>query len=272
MEQKKISKIAFIIFVIIILIVILHYTKVLRPLESVVAAAFKPVQTKIFDASQFLNDFYQDRKTKGNLQEENEKLQAELIKMQITESRLKELEEQNDFLRKQLEFFNENQIRGVAANVIGKSQDNYQNFIIIDKGEKHGIKEGLAVTDKDVVIGKIDKASKYTSKVLLVNDSFSKLAVSIQNSDNSIGVLSGEYGLGLKIDLIPQTEEIAEGDYVITSGLEQGIPRSLLVGQIDNVLYTEGELFKTAFVRSPIDFNKINFVSVLLNSYDQTDN
>lgn len=272
MEMKKASKIGLITIAVIFVILILHYTTVLRPIENLLSAVFKPVQAKVYSWSQGLNDFYSTRKSKSALEDENEKLKSELISVQINESRLKELEEQNDFLRRQLEFLNENELGGIAANVIGRSQDSFQSFIMIDKGEKHGLKEGFAVTDQDVIVGKVEKAFKYTSRILLINDSFSKVAVTIQNNDRSIGILSGEYGLGLRIDLIPQTEEIIEGDYIITSGLEGNIPRGLFVGEIDNVLYTEGELFQTAFVKNPINFNKINLVSVLIPPYGEENN
>jgi len=266
--MNKITKMSLIIILIIFLLILLHYTKVLKPIENAFFIVAKPVQKKVYNLSQYINDFYYNQKSKKELIEENIKLQEEVIKKQISESRLKEIEEQNEFLKRQLEFVQEQKINAIIANVIGKSQDSFQNFLIIDKGEKNGLEKGLAVTNQDVIIGKIYSASQYTSKVLLINDSFSQVAVSVQNKDHSIGILNGEYGLGLKINLIPQTEEIKEGDYVITSGLEENIPRGLLVGQIDNVLYTEGELFKTAFVKSPIDFNKIKWISVLKVEYD----
>lgn len=268
MEVGKIKKAGIIAIIIIILIVILHYTKIIRPLEDLLLVAVKPVGRGVHSLSQRINSTYNDQRSKQVLVEENKQLRNDLIQTQINESQLREMEEQNEFLRRQLDFFNERNIKGVVANVIGRNQDTFQNFLIIDKGTAHGLQKGLAVTNKDVVIGKVHEVSKYTSKVLFINDSFSKLAVSAQNHDNTIGILSGEYGLGMRIDLIPQTEEIKEGDFVITSGLEQGVTRGLYVGQIDNIKYIEGELFKTAFVKSPINFNKINFISVLLIEYD----
>jgi len=272
MQITKVTKIVAIVIISIVLIIVLHYTGVLRPVENVLSAVLRPIQNKVFNLSGRINDFYYNQKSQKELAYENHKLKEELAAMQYTESRLKELEQQNEFLREQVSFFSERNINGIVANVIGRSQDSFQNFIILDKGEKQGIKEGYAVTIQDVVIGKIYDVSKYTSRVLLINDTFSKLAVSVQNKDYSIGILTGEYGLGLRIDLIPQNEKISEGDYVITSGLEENVPRGLYIGQIDNVIYTEGELFQTAFVKSPIDFNKINLVSILQVSYDSQNN
>jgi len=268
MEIGKIKKAGIVSIIIIFAVIILHYTKIIRPLENILLAAIKPISGGVHNLSQKINSTYYDQRSKQELNEENERLRADLIKTKINESQLKEMQEQNEFLRRQLDFLNERNVKGVVANVIGRNQDTFQNFLIIDKGTAHGLAKGLAVTNKEVVIGKVHEVSKYTSKILLINDSFSKLAVSAQNQDNSIGILSGEYGLGMRIDLIPQTEEITEGDFVITSGLEQGVIRGLYVGQIDSIKYVEGELFKTAFVKSPINFNKINFISVLLVEYD----
>ncbi len=272
MQVTKITKIVAIVLISLVLIIVLHYTGILRPIENALSAVLRPIQNKVFSLSGRINDVYYDQKSKQDLLFENQKLKDELIAKQYSESKIKELEQQNEFLRKQVSFFSERNINGIAANVIGRSQDNFQNFLILDKGEKQGIIEGYAVTIQDVVIGKIYDVSKYTCRVLLINDTFSKLAVSVQNKDYSIGILSGEYGLGLRIDLIPQNEKISEGDYVITSGLEENVSRGLYVGQIDSIIYTEGELFQTAFVKSPIDFNKINLVSILQVSYDSENN
>ncbi|HUT21910.1 MAG TPA: rod shape-determining protein MreC [Candidatus Bipolaricaulota bacterium] len=267
MQSGNLKKISIVSFASILIIVILHYTGALSPVENLFMAAVKPVGGAVYRLSGRINDFYYNQKKQNELIAENDKLHEELIQMQIVESENQELKSQLDFYKRQIDFQNSRNVKGVIADVIGKSNDNYQNFLIIDKGEKHGIKVGNAVTNENVIVGKIYEVSKYTSKALLVNDSFSKLAVSVNNNDNSVGILSGEFGLGMKIDLIPQTEKLSEEDFVISSGLEEAVPRGLLVGQIDNVVYTEGELFQTAFVRSPIDFNKIHYVNVLTIEY-----
>ncbi|MFZ5365595.1 MAG: rod shape-determining protein MreC [Patescibacteria group bacterium] len=272
MDIRRLSKLFFVFLIIALAIIILHYTRVLAPIENGLHAALKPVMAAVYNLSTKINLFFVNQKSTTDLVDENARLRAELLKMQVLASENEELTVQNEFMRRQLDYFSEAGLKAVVADVIGRSQDSYQNFLIINQGEKQGLKPGAAVTDQNVLVGKIYSVDKYTAKVLLINDSFSKLAVSVQNSDQTIGVLSGEFGLGLKIELIPQNEDVIPGDLVITSGLEQDIPRGLLVGQVDNVIYTEGELFKTAFVKSPMDFNKINFVSVLESAYGTEDN
>lgn len=267
MTKGKIAKIGMVTIAIIFIILFLHYLKILRPLENALMAAVRPIQGKVYELSAKINTYYYNQKDKKQLLKENERLKKALVEFQVLKSKIKELNEQNDFLKRQLDFEEQTNTETIIADVIGKNSDNFQNILIINKGNSQGVVEGSPAVVRDVIVGKVHQVSKYTSEILLINDSMSKLAVTVQNKDHSIGILSGEYGLGMKIDLIPQTEEMAEGDYVITSGLEQTVRRGLLVGQIDNISYAEGELFKKAFVKSPLDFNKITMVSIVKNEY-----
>ena len=101
------------------------------------------------------------------------------------------------------------------------------------------------------------------------NDDLSKIAARIQNKSRTIGVVEGEFGLGIKMRLIPQTEMIKEGDVIVTSGLEQKVPGNIVIGQIKNIVNEPEELFQEAALESMVDFNKINIVNII--KYNQDD-
>jgi rod shape-determining protein MreC len=180
-----------------------------------------------------------------------------------------ELEGENAFLRDQLQVTERLEQDLIVSHVITRSTDESISTITIDQGTSDGVVEGAPVISRDgVFVGKVIRANAYNAIVLLVNDHTSQVAVSVQNIDHTIGIVQGEYGLGVKMELIPQTEVIAEGDNVITSGVEEHIPRGLLVGTIDTVIRSEEELFQEAVLRLPADLSKIHIVSVIKPSHN----
>lgn len=264
-KYLKNKKFLGVVFFIILILVIFHYTGILRPVENIVVAVTQPVQTKVFQLSSGIRNSYDDWQNQKLVQEELEKLRTEANNNLIEKSRLKLLEEENDFLRKQLDFVDNNDARVLLSEVVGVDNLDSSKNIIINRGKKSGVELGMpVVVDEKFIIGKITTIHDYFSIVKLINDHNSELAVTIQNHDKTIGLISGEFGLGVKMELIPQTEDINPGDIIITSGLEEKIPRGLIIGTIENVVSREEDIFKEASVELPFNFDKIYQVSVII--------
>jgi len=163
-------------------------------------------------------------------------LQTELNKLKIDKAKLTLLEEENKQLREQLNFFEDKQIRYTGAQVIGRDFEPFSSSIILNKGRRDGIVEGNPViASGGVLVGKIIKSEDSTSVVRLINDNQSRIAGTLTNKDTSIGLIEGGYGISVHMNLIPQNETINIGDTVITSGLEEGVPRGLLIGTVEAV-------------------------------------
>lgn len=249
---------------VVFLLFFLHYLNVLRPVESLVMWIFEPVQRVVYQASSGISSFYTDNKTKDQLAREVERLTNDLQASLQDKSYIAVLEEENAFLRNQLTVSERMKRKVLIGYVITRNTDENINTITIDQGFKDGVLVGAPVLVSDgIMVGKVMRTNEYSSVVLLVNDHTSQVAASIQNIDKTIGIVQGEYGLGVKMELIPQTEEINEGDIVITSGVEEYIPRGLVLGTIDTVIKSEESLFQEAVIRLPVDLTKIHMVSVL---------
>lgn len=253
------------IVVVIGLLFFLHYFSILRPFENLIVRAITPIGRGLMFLSNKINEWYYDRKTKNELEKEIKDLQNQLIIELNNRAKIALLEEENQFLRDQLQFIKNDQYKPLIGHLISKNSKESINTIIIDKGDKDGVKIGYpVVAGNGVIIGKIIKTSNYTSVALLINDHNSSLAASIINAEKTIGLVKGEYGLGVRMELIPQTENLKEGDLVITSGIEDNIPRGLIIGTIEKVFGDEEEIFKQAVIRLPINFNKIYEVNILI--------
>ena len=65
------------------------------------------------------------------------------------------------------------------------------------------------------------------------------------------------------MDFIAQDEEISTGDLVISSGLEENIPRGLVIGEVSKINSDSNEIWKSVVIEPLVDFDDLIIVSVL---------
>jgi rod shape-determining protein MreC len=120
----------------------------------------------------------------------------------------------------------------VAAEVIAVAPSNYYMTLILNKGTLQKVIRNQVVLDNDGVIGRILEASPRTSKVLLIADQRSAVAVMVERT-GSRAILEG-MGNGLcKLTLEEPSAQIKAGDKIYTSGIGGIFPKGLYVGHVD---------------------------------------
>jgi rod shape-determining protein MreC len=185
----------------------------------------------------------------GGCAETDPALQAKIDRLTVENAKLKSLATENDQLKASLGFLEQGGDQTVMARVIYEADDGVSRMLVLDHGAADGLRVGQAVIAGDgIIVGKIATVRQATAKVMLLTDSRSRLAVTVQNATETLGVLEGDRGLSLSMQLVPQTESLAAGQTIITSGLEPGIRRGLVVGTIDKVDRPPREPFQSASV------------------------
>jgi rod shape-determining protein MreC len=200
----------------------------------------------------------------SKLSEENSRLYYDLSQALIDKAELQSLRDENATLKEELRYKKSAGVSMVTARVAGQNNLDDSASLIINRGARDGIVPGNPVVFAGgILIGKIEKAEENFSIVLLLTDSKSSIAASMQNTGITSGIVKGERGLSLKMDLIPQDKEIKVGDLVITSGLETGIPKGLLIGSVRSVIKEIRDPFQSALIKSPIDFADLDYLQVI---------
>lgn len=180
------------------------------------------------------------------------------------DTQLRLLEEENKNLRDQLNFL-KILPHHIGAAVIGRDLDPIGTTIIIDQGSRAGlVVNAPVITGNGLLIGKIARVNDTTAVVRLLSDFQSSVAATVVNRDKSLGVIEGGFGLAVRLNLIPQNEVIKPGDTIVTSGLEAGIPRGLMIGTVEVVEKKPQEPFQQAIIRPTADLEAITAVSVII--------
>ena len=163
--------------------------------------------------------------------------------------------EENDRLKKIIQektLFSENYI---LTKVLLDQQSPYLKSVIINKGFKHGIKNGSSVVENSYYVGKIVDVNHLTSRVLLASDLNSKIPVIVEPG-NVNAILSGKGNDNYAdLEYLPTVNLIKDGHIVYTSGIDGTISAAIPVGKI--FVKKDKKLVKFF-----VDFNQVEFVKV----------
>jgi rod shape-determining protein MreC len=242
---------------------ILDRTGRLEPVKDLAAQLTTPIQkglTSLIGRFSNIRQFFTDVDA---CRAENEELQALVDRVIVENVRLREAEIENVTLREQLNFKQANpSFELVSAQVIGRDPATVLSHLIIDRGSAEGVAVGMPVLTHRGLVGRITETNPHSSKVLLITDVSSSVNALIQES-RATGVIQGRIGQGLVMRYVQQSEEIAVGDLVLTSGLGGNFPTRLIIGQVTAVAKKDVELFQEAEVRPAVNFHELEMVMVL---------
>ncbi len=259
--KKKLS--LFLVVVIFSFILIFLNSKgLLRGTGDVAGAIFSPVTTFFSNSSVKTTRFFSNIFNIGKLQRENADLSERLNRLEAESARLKEVQKENDSLRKDLGFLKKTGFSYEPASVIAYDPSNIRGYITVNKGSNNGIKEGMAAISEGFLVGKIQEVEKTKSKIMLITDPSSIIPVEIQGTSTS-GIVKGLIGTGLMMEKIPQGDNIQVGDTVITSGLGGEIPRGVIVGSVKKIEGQENSLFTNALIQPEAKITNILRVLII---------
>ncbi|MFH1667569.1 MAG: rod shape-determining protein MreC [Candidatus Komeilibacteria bacterium] len=263
MFKRKKSKVL-IITVVIVLLLFFHYLNWLKPAERAILYVLEPVQTTIYGASTSVYQYFVNIFHSQNLSVENEVLRQEVIRLRLNQLAFENIQQENEYLRKELDFIETKNYQAVITKIISKPRQQNE-MLIIDHGSADGLVEGLPVlAEAGVLVGKISEVMADRAYVSLLTHARSSVAVAVNNSKNSQGIVQGNLGLGLILDLVPLGEELSPGLLVFSSGLEDMIPNKYLIGQVTAVLENNNDLYQKAEVMPAIDYDSLKILTVIL--------
>ena len=256
------------LFGVTLLLVGFHSLGWLSPFENVFRRLLAPIQARFFEVGTVINESFEGQ-AKPLTQTEITQLQTEHAQLTVENAQLRSLLADYRQFDEQIDFLSENGLEAIAARVIGRSVEPELRIISLNVGQRDGVEVGAPVIiGQGVLVAVITSTSSVDSDALLLNDSQSKISAAIQDDEQTAGVIEGEHGLSLRMQLIPQSVEVRAGQVVVSSGIETGIPRGLVIGTVNRLETSANAFFQSADVRPMVDYNDLTVVSVLTRTQD----
>ncbi len=164
-------------------------------------------------------------------------LNSELQKLAVYEN-------ENRHLRRLLQSPAETDNRKITvAKLVGVNLAPFEQQIVINKGSNHNVYPGQPVLDVKGVIGQVSSVTPLTADVTLISNPGHALLGQIGRSQLRMLVSGTGNPRQLKLEYVPTTADIREGDVIYTSGLDGRYPGDYPVGQVLNVTSEAGDNF-----------------------------
>ncbi len=178
---------------------------------------------------------------------DNERLRRELLEARTETSHAKEVEKENERLRKLLDLRELLGVRGRAARVIGRSPSQWFRLIVLDQGAKHGLSKRDVLLAAGGLAGRVFEVGPFSAKAVLLTDPEFR-AGAIGQDSRDMGVVAGTGGVRLKVQYLPLETKLAVGEVVLTSGLGGIFPKGLPIGRVREVGVAANALESVAWV------------------------
>jgi rod shape-determining protein MreC len=158
------------------------------------------------------------------------------------------------------------QYQYIQAKIISNSTTKRNNYVMINKGNNHGVKVGMAVISPNGVVGVVKVVSKNFSSIQSLLHSDSRLSAKIKRGNFSGSVLWN----GRSADVVQMVDvalhfDARVGDTIITSGFSLDFPEGIPIGIVNEIRTKPGDNFHTLNVKLTTDFQSIAHVYVVRN-------
>ncbi len=254
------------VFICLILIVI-SASGVFGPVQSLIAAPFSIAQGGVSSILTRLNTFANQLSNLQSLQDQNTQLEHALVNFQSEIVDLRQIKADYNRVVALLNYKDHSGIAGgqfTAARVIARDTTGLLRSVVIDHGQRDGLNVGMPVVTELGLVGRISAVTAVSAQVTLITDTASYVNARLQTTGGEgsvVGTASGD----LRMTFIKLTDAVNDNDLVVTSGIGGNFPRGLTIGQVTSSRLDDSQLFKSAEIRSLIDFNRLDFVMVITN-------
>lgn len=272
MYKNKKTGVIGIIITIIILILLVVFTNTdinkVSHVENVACTLVMPIQNGLTYLKNKLagnNSFFENI---NNIQEENEDLKKKNSELEQALRELEILRSENETLKEYVNLKDKyKEYSTIPAYVINRDIGNYSNTVIINVGEKDGVKENMTVIADEGLVGHVISTTDHTAKVQTIIDTATAVTSTISTTKDTIivqGTLDGK--AILKATYIPTDASIIQGDSIETSGIGGIYPKGIHIGTIKEIFNTKNITDRYATVETAVDFSKLATVLVILSN------
>ncbi|HUK39748.1 MAG TPA: rod shape-determining protein MreC [Candidatus Acidoferrales bacterium] len=232
------------------------------PVGPVLLWLMRPLQIAAQGATGWIKEIDQRYATVAGFRAENERLRKRIQELEIERSKLLEAGATNRHLQQLLGFRSHLPSGSITASIIGNSASSWFQSCLLDKGSVEGIQKGMAVVTPLGVVGQVVSVTGHSAKVLLITDANSGVDVLVQRT-RARGIVSGSLENVTIMKYVKRSEDIQEGDRLITSGLDGVFPKGLMVAIVVKVHKQSLGLFQHVEVLPAVSSAQVEEVLVV---------
>jgi len=228
---------------------------------SLIQEGFFDFSTGIKDTTAMYVNLINIKKENQLLKNKNEEIMTRLLA-------LNEFQIENGRLKALLDFKASTKMELISAQVIGRDLVADHNTITINKGLKHGLKNGQAVMTTDGVLGYVFRPENITANVMLITDRYAVVDGLIQRT-RARGIVEGKGAGGCVLKYVERSEDVKPGDIVVTGGLDNIFPKGFPIAIVES---TEKKAYSVSLkidLKPVVDPYRVEEVFVISNAVNE---
>lgn len=220
-------------------------------------------QENLFSSGKTISNFFSSFLSYSKLKQENNRIVTENQELKVKISLLEEKEKENEALRQALGLGLGQRFKLLEADVTVR--DASEDFLVLNKGEKEGVKTGMVVIGSPgFLLGKIEKVYPNFSEVVLLSKKGNVFPLRLEQGDLVVKA-RGAGNLQIFLDPIEREKEIRVGDRVSTVALEGLYPKGLFVGEVKRIEDSDLTPYQKAEVKVAFDLGNLEMVFIILD-------
>lgn len=234
---------------------------------SMVQAAMAPFQNMFTNISEALDGYAIYFANVKELYEQNKALQDRVdeLENQLNDAQLAINE--NSALREYLGIRDRYEsFYAVNAQVLGRSDGTYLQYITLNKGSASGIRENMPVITQNGLVGYVCDVSVNSCRVSTILQYDTGVGVYVQ-STGDVGISDCPYAMGeqglLRVIYLPENSKLQIGDRIVTGDIGDIYPSGLTVGHVIEIMPDVYNRTLTATVKPAVDFDTLDQVYVI---------
>lgn len=218
-------------------------------IRAALSLPLAPFQYLISLPTQIIDNLKTVMSTHDDLIKENLRLRTDQLLLRSQLQRLLAIESENNYLKSLLQSSRQVKGKTLIAELLAVDFEPFVNQVMLNKGTRDGVYVGQPVLDANGVMGQVIQVGPITSRVMLVNDPNSGVAV--QNVRNGVRAIAigDTYSGKIQLRYVAKTTDIQANDVFITSGLGDRYPEGYPVGKVLSVDKDPAHQFATVYLQ-----------------------
>lgn len=227
--------------------------RALNAFDRAVLAATAPIERAVNGVAFAVIDRVEAFTDRQRVHAQNLELRRRIVRLEGEVAALSEVRMENARLTETLGFAQAPPAPLLPARVIGEGLSQNLLAIKIDRGGTDGLMPNMAVLSHQGVVGRVQSVAPTSASVVLISDVSASVPIRVQRSRARGTVVGQGSGRDFTLTRMLRTDDIQDGDLLVTSGTDGIYPKGLPVGRVIDVERPHHGMFLSARVVPAVD-------------------
>ncbi|MFY7999201.1 MAG: rod shape-determining protein MreC [Candidatus Kapaibacteriota bacterium] len=175
---------------------------------------------------------------------------------------------ENERFRSLLQFRDSADYTVLPARIVGRIMDKSRYYLTLNVGVLDSVVMGMPILNDRGLVGFVFSSARHNAIVQTILDKDTRIAAKVERSRVN-GIVSWEGGTALYLTNVSKTEDVKEGDVVVTSDYSSRYPADIIIGRVVEKKDEPTTLFWRLRIEPAVHFPSVEYVFVGLQPPDE---